>query len=89
MKLLLVIFSFILNINDIFTKKAVEMDCIYETVSEIEYEYNNFKVLKNDYESYVYYNNELYIKKINTTTYKYSYFTIKMEYQRLFENLVI
>lgn len=41
------------------------------------------------YASIVYYNNELYIKKINTNTYKYSYFTIKMEYQRLFENLII
>ena len=71
MNLLLVIFSFILNINDIFTKKAVEMDCIYETVSEIEYEYNNFKVLKNDYESYVYYNNELIYTQNNCYQTKY------------------
>lgn len=71
MNLLLVIFSFILNINDIFTKKAVEMDCIYETVSEIEYEYNNFKVLKNDYESHVYYNNELIYTQNNCYQTKY------------------
>ena len=37
------------------------------------------------YTKVIYYNDKLYIRKINTTTFNYSYFVLKPEFQHLFE----